>query len=176
VPSRAAAPQLSGDMSRAVKTARTRLLPTTAAGTAIARSVKELRRVLGWRNGKPNCFPYPTSCTSSPRFQEDSGAMAHGVERSETTCAIAGDGPNAGTFQSRADSPGATTYFLCANSDWKAPDVDTCPGEKAATDAQWGDRAFERQYRDRMGLRWLMCSRARSTRGCLVCCPSEGST
>jgi hypothetical protein len=73
----------------------------------------------------------------------------------------AGDGPNAGTFPSRADSPGATTYFLCANSDWKAPDVDTCPGEKAATDAQWGDRAFERQYRDRMGLRWLMCLRAR---------------
>jgi len=28
-----------------------------------------------------------------------------------------------------------------------------CPGEKAATDAQWGDRAFERQYRDRIGLR-----------------------
>ena len=31
----------------------------------------------------------------------------------------------------------------------------TCPGGTAATDAQWGDRAFERQYRDRMGLRWL---------------------
>src|SRR5262252_7539969 len=39
----------------------------------------------------------------------------------------------------------------------------TCPDGTAATDAQWGDRAFERQYRDRMGLRWLVCSRARST-------------
>jgi hypothetical protein len=38
--------------------------------------------------------------------------------------------------------------------------MDTCPGGKAATDSQWGDRAFERQYRDRTGLRWLMCSRA----------------
>jgi transposase len=33
-----------------------------------------------------------------------------------------------------------------------------CPGETAATDAQWGDRAFERQYRNWMGLRWLVCS------------------
>jgi Transposase len=39
-----------------------------------------------------------------------------------------------------------------------------CPGETAATDAQWGDRAFERQYRDRMGLRWLVCLRARYRR------------
>ena len=29
--------------------------------------------------------------------------------------------------------------------------MDTCPGGTAATDAQWGDRALERQYRDRMG-------------------------
>src|SRR5215510_1025906 len=33
-----------------------------------------------------------------------------------------------------------------------------CPGETAATDAQWGDRAVERQHRDWMGLRWLVCS------------------
>ena len=52
--------------------------------------------------------------------------------------------------------------FPCTNPDWRAPDVDTCPGGTAATDAQWGDRAFERQYRDRMGLRWLVCTRARS--------------
>ena len=88
--------------------------------------------------------------------------MARGVEHSETTRAIAGDGPNAGNFPSRANSPGATTYFPCTNPDWRAPDVDTCPGGTAATDAQWGDRAFERQYRDRMGLRWLVCTRARS--------------
>src|SRR5262245_26503035 len=46
-----------------------------------------------------------------------------------------------------------------------------CPGDTAATDAQWGDRAFERQYRDRMGLRWLVCvcvSRARSTGACMA--------
>jgi hypothetical protein len=67
--------------------------------------------------------------------------MARGVERSETTRAIAGDGPNAGSFPNRADSPGATTYFLCANSDWRAPDVDMCPGETAVTYSQWGDRA-----------------------------------
>jgi len=101
--------------------------------------------------------------------------MACGVERSETTRAIAGDGPNAGTLPSRADSPGATSYFPCANSDWKAPDMDACPGGKAATDAQWGNRAFERQYRDRMGLRWLVCSRARSTRGARMA-PSERRT
>jgi hypothetical protein len=45
----------------------------------------------------------------------------------------------------------------------KAPSPDTCPGGTAATDAQWGDRAVERQYRDRMGLRWLVCMRAEST-------------
>ena len=70
---------------------------------------------------------------------------------------------NAGIFPSRADSPGATTLFPCPDSHWRVPSVDTCPGGTAATDAQWGDRAFERRYRDRMGLRWLVCSRARST-------------
>jgi len=34
-----------------------------------------------------------------------------------------------------------------------------CTGETAATDAQWGDRAFERQYRNWMGLRWLVSVR-----------------
>ncbi|HEY1270732.1 MAG TPA: IS110 family transposase, partial [Terriglobales bacterium] len=62
-------------------------------------------------------------------------------------------GPNGATIQDRADSPGATTRFLRS----KAPSPDMCPDETAATDAQWGDRAFERQYRDRMGLRWLVC-------------------
>ena len=57
----------------------------------------------------------------------------------KTTRAIAGDGPNAGPFPSRADSPGATKHFACAKSDWKAPEVDTCPGGTAATNAQWGD-------------------------------------
>jgi hypothetical protein len=101
--------------------------------------------------------PFPT------RFQEGSGAAARGVERSETTRATTGDGPNAATIQDRADSPGATISFLRC----KAPGPDMCPGETAATDAQWGDRAVERQYRDRMGLRWLecVCSRARSTGG-----------
>jgi hypothetical protein len=45
----------------------------------------------------------------------------------------------------------------CAASNCEQPEPDMCPGETAATDAQWGDRAFERQYRDRMGLRWLVC-------------------
>src|SRR5262245_59523161 len=79
--------------------------------------------------------------------------VARGVERSETTRATTGDGPNGATIQERADSPGATISFLRS----KAPGLDMCPGETAATDAQWGDRAFERQYRDRMGLRWLVC-------------------
>ena len=108
-----------------------------------------------------------TSNTVSPvrlsrGSEEGSAAGARGVERSETTRATAGDGPNAGTLLSRADSPGATTFFPCPNSHWEAPGADTCPGGKAATDAQWGDRAFERQYRDRMGLRRLVCLRARS--------------
>jgi len=76
----------------------------------------------------------------------------------------AGDGPNSGTFLDRADSPGATNRFLRR----RAPEPDMCPGETAATDAQWGDRAFERQYRDRMRLRWLECTRARSI------APSQG--
>jgi hypothetical protein len=41
----------------------------------------------------------------------------------------------------------------------RAPEPDMCTGETAATDAQWGDRAFERQYRNWMGLRWLVCVR-----------------
>src|SRR5262245_36742812 len=91
--------------------------------------------------------PFPT------RFQEGSGGGGTRSERSETTRATPGDGPNGATIQDRADSPGATTRFLRS----KAPSPDMCPGETAATDAQWGDRAFERQYRDRMGLRWLVC-------------------
>jgi hypothetical protein len=46
-----------------------------------------------------------------------------------------------------------------------APGTDTCPGGTAAIDAQWGDRAFERQYRDRMGLRWLVCVRVHESTG-----------
>jgi hypothetical protein len=38
--------------------------------------------------------------------------VALGVERSETTRATAGDGPNGATIQDRADSPGATNRFL----------------------------------------------------------------
>src|SRR5262245_58737250 len=91
--------------------------------------------------------PFPT------RFQEGSGGGGTRSERSETTRATPGDGPNGATIQDRAESPGATTRFLRS----KAPSPDMCPGETAATDAQWGDRAFERQYRDRMGLRWLVC-------------------
>src|SRR5262249_61924910 len=30
-------------------------------------------------------------------------------------------------------------YTFRAKSDWKAPEVDTCPGGTAATNAQWGD-------------------------------------
>jgi hypothetical protein len=41
----------------------------------------------------------------------------------------------------------------CAAHLWRAPGPDMCPGGTAATDAQWGDRAFERQYRYRLGLR-----------------------
>jgi hypothetical protein len=41
----------------------------------------------------------------------------------------------------------------------RAPEPDMCTGETAATDAQWGARAFERQYRNWMGLRWLVCVR-----------------
>ena len=41
-----------------------------------------------------------------------SAAVARGVERSETTRATAGDGPNGGTLLDRADSPGATDCFL----------------------------------------------------------------
>ena len=44
-----------------------------------------------------------------------SGAVARGVERSETTRATAGDGPNAGTLLYRADSPGATKKLLRPN-------------------------------------------------------------
>src|SRR5262245_34099493 len=69
-------------------------------------------------------------------------ALARGVERSETTRATSGDDPNGATIQDRADSPGATTIFLRS----KAPSLDMCPGETAATDAQWGDRAFERRW------------------------------
>src|SRR5262245_8753497 len=100
--------------------------------------------------------PFPT------RFQEGSGAVARGVSVAKRRRATPGDGSNTATIQDRADSPGATTIFLRS----KAPGPDMCPGETAATDAQWGDRAFERQYRDRMELRWLVCvcgSRARST-------------
>src|SRR5262245_44376154 len=75
------------------------------------------------------------SCTFPTRLQEGSGAVARGVERSETTRASAGDGPNGATIQDRADSPGATISFLRS----KAPGLDMCPGETAATDAQWGD-------------------------------------
>ena len=91
------------------------------------------------------------TCTFPARFQEGIGGAARGVERSETTRAAAGDGPSGATIQDRADSPGATIRYLRS----KAPSQDTCPGETAATDAKWGDRAFARQYRDRMGLRWL---------------------
>ena len=38
-------------------------------------------------------LPVPYFLYSFPRFQEGSGAMARGVEHSETTRAIAGDGP-----------------------------------------------------------------------------------
>src|SRR5262245_52981575 len=91
--------------------------------------------------------PFPT------RFQEGSGAVARGVSVAKRRRATPGDGSNTATIQDRADSPGATTIFLRS----KAPGPDMCPGETAATDAQWGDRAFERQYRDRIGLRWLVC-------------------
>jgi hypothetical protein len=63
------------------------------------------------------------------------------------------------TFLDRADSPGATNRFLRQ----RAPEPNKRPGETAATDAQWGDRALERQYRDRMGLRWLASLHAQST-------------
>jgi transposase len=46
-----------------------------------------------------------------------------------------------------------------------------CPGEAAATDAQWGDRAFERQVQGPDGVavaRVWMCSRARSTGACMA--------
>jgi hypothetical protein len=90
--------------------------------------------------------PFPT------RFQEGSGAVARGVSVAKRRVPP-GDGPNGATIQDRADSPGATISFLRS----KAPSPDMCPGETAATDAQWGDRAFERQYRNWMGLRWLVC-------------------
>jgi hypothetical protein len=41
--------------------------------------------------------------------EEGSAAGARGVERSETTRAPAGDGPNGAIFRDRADSPGATS-------------------------------------------------------------------
>jgi len=42
--------------------------------------------------------------------------MARGVERSETTRATAGDGPNGAIFLDRADSPGATTASCAASN------------------------------------------------------------
>src|SRR5262249_17252476 len=90
----------------------------------------------------------------SPRgSRRGSDVVARVVSLRSTPRATTGDGPNGATIQDRADSPGATISFLRS----KAPGLDMCPGETAATDAQWGDRAFERQYRDRMGLRWLVC-------------------
>jgi hypothetical protein len=55
-----------------------------------------------------------TSNTVSPvrlsrGSEEGSAAGARGVERSETTRAPAGDGPNGAIFRDRADSPGATS-------------------------------------------------------------------
>src|SRR5262249_24744124 len=52
------------------------------------------------------------SCTRYARSSEGSAAVARGVERSETTRATAGDGPNGGILLDRADSPGATKCIL----------------------------------------------------------------
>src|SRR6516162_9287904 len=46
-------------MLRAVRTARTPSLPTTAAAIGIAPSAREPRRALGWSNAKPKLLPVP---------------------------------------------------------------------------------------------------------------------
>ena len=71
------------DPSLATKTLTTQLLPALPVA-------------------RPNCAS--ASCTFPTRLQEGSGGLARGVERSETTRATAGDGPNASTYPSRADS------------------------------------------------------------------------
>src|SRR5579864_7928341 len=107
------------------------------------------------------CFPFfgsapaeHSSCTSSPRFQEGSGGVARGVERSETTPATPGRRPERCYLPEPSRFAGSNQILPVPQFPWRAPGTDTCPGGTAATDAQWGDRAFERQYRDRMGLRW----------------------
>jgi len=63
------------------------------------------------------------------------------VKRSETTRALAGDGPNGAIFRTepiRREQPTAS----CAPISLRAPGGDLCPGETAVTDAQWGDRAL----------------------------------
>jgi hypothetical protein len=67
---------------------------------------------------------------------------ARGVERSETTRAPpTGDGPNEAIFRAEPIRREQPCGSCAANIFWGAPLSDSCPGETAVTNAQWGDCA-----------------------------------